>query len=122
MSLQILLVEPERHAREGLRAILSADGYAVGVAEDMWAGLMRLCSQTFDLLLLDDDVRSGRHIRLSVLELLRFARRKHPATRGIIIATFEDDMRAHLHEPGVVAVLQKPLEVPRLRLELEALT
>ncbi|PYN73973.1 MAG: hypothetical protein DMD97_18815 [Candidatus Rokuibacteriota bacterium] len=53
MSLRILVVEQGLHAREGLRDILASDGHEVSVAADAAAGLARVTSQRFDLLLLD---------------------------------------------------------------------
>ncbi len=118
MSMSILVVERERHAREGLRAILAADGHHVNVAEDMWAGFASIFSEPYDLLLLDDDVQSDRHATLSVLDLLRFARRYEPRTSAIVITSFDDDAPGYRIEEGVVAVLRKPLELSRLRVEL----
>jgi CheY-like chemotaxis protein len=121
-SLRILVVEREVHSREGLRSILSSDGHVVSVAEDIWAGFARVTLQPFDLLLVDDDVRLDRHDATIVADLLSFARRRHPATRGIVISSFEDDVARYRREDGVLAVLEKPLEVCQLRSELEALT
>ena len=70
MSLSILVVERERHAREGLKEILAADGHDVKVAEDIWAGFASIFSRPYDLLLLDDNVQAERHVRLNVLDLL----------------------------------------------------
>jgi len=58
MSLSILVVERERHAREGLKEILTADGHDVKAVEDMWGGFASIFSQPYDLLLLDDNVQS----------------------------------------------------------------
>lgn len=121
-SLRILVVEREVHSREGLRSILSSDGHTVSVAEDIWAGFARVTLQPFDLLLVDDDVRVDRHDATIVVDLLAFARRRHPATRGIVISSFEDDVARYRREDGVLAVLEKPMEVCQLRSELEALT
>ena len=120
MSMSILVVEKERHAREGLRAILSADGHDVKVAEDMWAGFASIFSRPFDLLLLDDNVQSDRHVTLNVLDLIRFARRYEPATSAIVITSFDEDTNGYRIEEGVVAVLRKPVESSQLRDELEA--
>jgi len=103
-----------------LRSILSSDGHAVSVAGDIWAGFARVTLQAYDLLLLDDDVRLERHEAM-IVDLLSFARRKHPSTCGIVISSFEDDVPRYLREDGVLAVLEKPVEVGRLRSELEAL-
>lgn len=125
MSLQILIVERDPHARQGLRAILSSEGHAVSLAGDMWDGFARISSQAFDLLLLDDDVRPEQHATLSVLDLLRFARSYHATaagtTAGIVLSSFEEDAPRYRAEPGVLAVLQKPVEVRRLQLCLDAL-
>ncbi len=118
--MSILVVEKERHAREGLRAILSADGHDVKVAEDMWAGFASIFSRPFDLLLLDDNVQSDRHVTLNVLDLIRFARRYEPATSAIVITSFDEDTNGYRIEEGVVAVLRKPVELSQLRDELEA--
>jgi DNA-binding response OmpR family regulator len=120
VSLSILVVERERHAREGLQAILSADGHAVEVAEDMWAGFASIFSKPYDLLLLDDNVQSERHVRLNVLDLLRFARRYEPNTSAIVITSFDDYAHGYRKEEGVVGVLRKPVELTQLRGELEA--
>jgi DNA-binding NtrC family response regulator len=118
MALSILVVERERHAREGLRAILSDDGHDVKVAENMWAGFASIFSRPFDLLLLDDNVQSERHVTLNVLDLLRFARCYEPGTCAIVITSFDDAARGYRTEPGVMAVLGKPMELAQLRVEL----
>jgi len=120
MSLKILVVERERHAREGLRTILTADGHDVRVAQDMWAGFAAIFSQPYDLLLLDDNVQTERHVSLNVLDLLRFARRYEPSTSAIVITSFDESAHGYRMEDGVVAVLRKPVELTQLRVELEA--
>jgi DNA-binding response OmpR family regulator len=122
MSLQILIVESDRHSREGLRAILASDGHQLSLAGDVWEGFARTAGQAFDLLLLDDDVRPERPATPSVLDLLRFARRCHAGTAGIVLSSFEDDSLRYQTEPGVLAVLHKPVEIRRLRQCLDALT
>jgi DNA-binding response OmpR family regulator len=117
---EILVVEKERHAREGLRAILSADGHAVKVAEDLWAGFASIFARPYDVLLLDDNVQSERHVTLNVLDLLRFARRYEPDTSAIVITSFDEDAHGYEAEAGVVAVLRKPVELSRLRGGLDA--
>ena len=120
MSLSILVVERERHARDGLREILTADGHEVKAVEDMWGGFASIFSQPYDLLLLDDNVQSERHVTLNVLDLLRFARRYEPSTSAIVITSFDDGAHGYRMEEGVVAVLAKPVELTQLRGELEA--
>jgi hypothetical protein len=57
-----------------------------------------------------------------VADLLAFARLQHRATCGIVISSFVDGVPRYRREDGVLTVLEKPVEVRRLRLELEALT
>ena len=116
--MRILLVEPEPHAREGLRAILGYVGHEVSVAEDIPAGFARLASEPFDLLLLDADVPPSRNVMVSVLDLLRLARRGDPEVRGIVIASCVEDVPLDLAAEGVLAVLEKPVELSWLRLAL----
>ena len=122
MSLRILVVEQGLHAREGLRDILASDGHEVSVAEDTATGLARVASQPFDLLLLDADLGPALRPEIGVLDVLRLARRGHPSTCGIVISSSEEDMPGDLAERGVVAVLEKPVDVSWLRFELESLT
>jgi CheY-like chemotaxis protein len=122
MSLRVLIVEESLHAREGLREILASDGHEVSVAADTATALTRVASQRFDLLLLDADLGPARRPDGGVLDLLRVARRGHPSTRGIVISTSEDDIPGDLAERGVVAVLEKPLDVSWLRFELVSLS
>jgi CheY-like chemotaxis protein len=117
--MRILLVEPERHAREGLRAILSAVGHEVGVAEDIPAGFARLSSEPFDVLLLDGDLPPSRNVMVTVLDLLHLARRGEPGVCGIIIASCAADLPGDLAAQGILEVLEKPVELSRLRLALE---
>jgi DNA-binding response OmpR family regulator len=105
-----------------LRSILSSEGHAVTVAGDIWKGFARVTLEPFDLLLLDDDVRPDRYEAMIVVDLLSFARRTHPGTCGIVISSFEENVARYLREQGVLAVLEKPVEISRLRSELEALT
>jgi len=122
MSLKILVVEQGLHAREGLRDILASDGHEVSVAADAAAGLARVTSQRFDLLLLDADLGPARRPEMGVLDLLRMARRGHPSTCGIVISSSEENIPGDLAERGVVAVLEKPVDLSWLRFELESLT
>lgn len=118
--MRILLVVPERHAREGLRAILSAEGHEVSVAEDIPAGFARLSSEPFSVLLLDADLPPSRNVMVSVLDLLRLARRGDSGVCGILIASCVEDVPGDLAAQGILAVLEKPVELSRLRLALEA--
>jgi DNA-binding NtrC family response regulator len=114
MRLRILVVEPDRHAREGLQAILAGEGHETSVAQDLAAGLSRLVAQRFDLLLLDADVAPSVNVRLGVVDFLRLVFRGAVGTRAILIASEPDALRA-VSDSGVLTVLEKPVELSRLR-------
>lgn len=119
MSQRILIVESEPHAREGLRAILAATGHEVSVAEDLVSGFVGLASGPFDVLLLDADLPPSRKVFVGVLDLLRLARMAHAGTYGILVTSCGDDLPRDLAAQGVVAVLEKPVEIHRLQKALE---
>ena len=121
MTLRILLVVPERHAREGLRAILADEGYDVTMAEDLPAAFGRLVAQPFDVLLLDSDLSTGRNAIMCGLDLLALARRRDTGVSAIVMASSPEDVPRNLASQGVLAILEKPVELSRLRRELAAL-
>ncbi len=120
MALRILIVEAERHAREGLRAILVAGGHDVSVAADVRTAFERLVSGPFDVLLLDTDIALSRNLLTRTLNLLRVARIARPAASGIVLTSCADDLPRDLAAHGVGGVLEKPVEIPRLLRALEA--
>jgi len=118
MSQRILIVEPEPHAREGLRAILAGVGHEVVVAADIPGGFEHLTARPFDVLLLDADL-SRREVVLSVLDLLRLARMRDERASGVLLTSSVEDLPNDLASEGVVAVLERPVELARLRQALE---
>ena len=119
MSQRILIVEAEPHAREGLRAILAGEGHEVSVAADIPTGFERLTARPFDLLLLDADL-ARQEVVLSVLDLLRLARMRDEGAGGVLLTSSVEDLPRDLELQGVVAVLERPVELARLRQVLEA--
>lgn len=119
MLKRILLVEPEPHARNGLRAILAAVGHEVSVAEDLTAGFVGLASGPFDVLLLDADLPPSPKVFVGVLDLLRVARMAHTGTYGILVTSCAEDLPRDLASHGVIAVLEKPVELSQLQKALE---
>lgn len=114
MSQRILIVESEPHAREGLRALLAGAGHEVSVAEDVAAGVARLASGPFDLLILDADL-PGQGVLLTPLDLLRLARVAHKGTRAILVTNFAEGLPRDLGPQGMVAILERPVELAELQ-------
>ncbi|MBI4611433.1 MAG: response regulator [Candidatus Rokubacteria bacterium] len=121
MALSILLVEPDPNSREGLRSLLEAAGHEVGVAEDLAGAFMQLFSGPFDLLVLDTDRAPRREASVTVFDLLRLARKVYrPQPCGILVTSSVEDLPRDLPSQGVFAVLEKPVDLARLRQQLEA--
>src|SRR5262249_27929108 len=83
MSMRILVVGRDVHAREGLPRSLSFDGQAVAAAEDIGEGFAGVAEKEFDLFLRDDVVRFDGPAPLIGPALRAFARLRSPATSAI---------------------------------------
>jgi len=118
MALRVLVVDPDRHAREGLRAILASSGMEVSAASDIAAGFTCVSSLAYDLLLVDADVPVGRMVRLDALDLLRLARLVNPAVRGLLVTSSVEDLEASAAVRSAATVIEKPVDLVRLRQEL----
>jgi DNA-binding NtrC family response regulator len=100
----ILVIDDEAEIREGLDTLLSGEGYAVTAADSGAAGLGRLESQPFDLLLLDVSLpdRNG-------IELLREIRRRVPNLSVILITAYGSiDMARAAFKGGAQDYITKP--------------
>ncbi|MBI4611435.1 MAG: response regulator [Candidatus Rokubacteria bacterium] len=119
MPLQILLIVGERSVREGLRAILASAGHEVSTAEGIAGALRWLASGEFDLLLVDVDLPHIRGGLLDVRDLLRLARVGRYGSRAILMTSSAPDLQRDFGSHGPVAVLEKPVDLSRLRRELK---
>ena len=100
----ILVIDDEVEIREGLRALLSSEGYAITEAETGEAGLARLGEQPFDLLLLDVSLpdRNG-------IELLHEIHRRDPQLSIILITAYGSiDMARAAFKNGAHDYITKP--------------
>lgn len=122
MALRVLVVEPDRHAREGLKAMLSATGAEVSAAADIASAFSCVASLVYDVLLLDADAPVGRTVPLEVPDLLRVARLVNPGVLGLLVASCPDDLPRHWEAEAVATVLEKPVDPARLLGEIERAT
>ncbi|MGH9781641.1 MAG: sigma-54-dependent transcriptional regulator, partial [Candidatus Acidiferrales bacterium] len=100
----ILVIDDEVEIREGLRALLSSEGYSVTEAGTGEAGWERLGDQPFDLLLLDVSLpdRNG-------IELLREIHRRDPQLSIILITAYGSiDMARAAFKNGAQDYITKP--------------
>ena len=103
----ILLVEDETVLRESVRDWLVDEGYNVKTAEDGEQALKTVAEQEFGVVILD--------LRLpgkDGLEVLREAREKQPAIKGIIITAYPSvDTAVEAVKSGAIDYLPKPFDL-----------
>jgi PAS domain S-box-containing protein len=128
--LQILVVDDERGIREGCRRILTAEGYAVDVAENGKEGIEKVRTKPFDLLLVDLMMPL-----MGGLDMMEQVKAHDPEIVMIVItgfATVETAVEAMKHgaydyvpkpftPDQLIAVVNRALETRRLRLQTKRL-
>ncbi len=106
----VLIVEDEAIVRDSVRDWLMDAGYAVKVAREGYEALKMIEKQDFDVVLLD--------LRLpgkDGLQVLREARLRRPAIKGIIITAYPTVQTAvEAMKLGAIDFLTKPLDLTRL--------
>ena len=107
---RILLVDDNVDLAENIAEILEDQGFSVDVFSDPFAALQALVPGAYAAALLDI-----RMPGMDGIELYHALKERDPALPGIAMTAFADDarIRAAVHE-GVIAVMPKPLELPRL--------
>jgi len=116
MSKTILVVDDETSIREALSKVLQAEDYEVVTAEDGQEASKRIKSEKVDLLLLDLGlpVKDGWDTLIWLAEV-------NPLL-PVIIITGRWNQRELAEKMGADALMDKPLDVPRLLQTIRALT
>ncbi|MBI1941001.1 MAG: response regulator [Acidobacteria bacterium] len=127
-SRRVLVVDDDHTVCDVLCETLAAHGFQAGRCHDGDEALVELGRETYDVVISDLNME-----RMSGMELLQEVRRKYPRTVFLIV-TGEDDIRIgveamkngaadYLIKPfdldGVLASLQRALEVKAMEVELE---
>ncbi len=105
---KLLVVDDDRQIREALRKLLRAEGYEVALAATGQEAITRFNTERFDLMLLDLNLPD--HNGWDVFETLTA---RNPCL-PIIIITGCDKQYDLAVGAGVGALIEKPLDVPRL--------
>ena len=108
MSKKILVVDDESSIREALRKVLHAEDYEVVSAENGQEAIDKFKSEQIDLLLLDLGlpVKDGQ-------DTMRWLAEVNPLL-PVIIITGRSKQRELAEKMGADALMEKPLDVPRL--------
>ena len=108
MNTNILVVDDERTIRESLSKVLHAENYEVLCAENGQEAIERFAEARIDLLLLDLGLRGNDG--WATLEWLAQVNPLLP----VVIITGRGNQREHAEMAGAYALMEKPLDVPRL--------
>jgi DNA-binding response OmpR family regulator len=108
MSKKILVVDDESSIREALSKVLHAEDYEVVSAENGQEAIDKFKSEQIDLLLLDLGlpVKDGQ-------DTMRWLAEVNPLL-PVIIITGRSKQRELAEKMGADALMEKPLDVPRL--------
>ena len=115
---RILVVDDEPAILLTYTAILEQNGYAVTGAPSAGQARAALEKDSFDLLLCDLILEDG----CSGLEVVEFARQRHPGIETVLLTGFADRETANEAAGRRVLLLFKPLEVSELLRTVELLT
>jgi len=109
MKKTILVVDDDPQIRESLRRVLRAEGYEVVLAENGQEGIGIFYTVQLDLLLLDVSLPD-----ISGWDVFGTVTSTNPFLPIIIIITGKDEQHDLAVLGGVGALIEKPLDVPRL--------
>ncbi|MBK8980338.1 MAG: sigma-54-dependent Fis family transcriptional regulator [Planctomycetes bacterium] len=107
---RILVIDDEEGIREGLRALLQAEGVAVETAETAESGLRRVEQRSFDVILLDLNLPGADG--LSTITSLR--RGPHPADVVILTGYGTIESTVEAMRKGAADVIEKPIQKDRV--------
>ncbi len=110
-QVRLLVIDDEEIARKNLSHVLTKEGYEVVTAPDAEAGLRELDAAEFDVIL--TDLRMGK---VSGMELLETARKRHADARVIIVTGFATVPSAiEAMRKGAFHYITKPYKLDEVR-------
>jgi DNA-binding response OmpR family regulator len=119
---RILVVDDDRHSREGLREVLLSEGYRVETAPDSWEAIRKIKEADYDVAILDLDLPAVRGVVVTGWDLARIFPAYSPGISIIVIsAEPEKTQRPRTGLLGVSEFLEKPISPTRLRAIVRAL-
>jgi CheY-like chemotaxis protein len=113
---KILVVDDERHSREGLRVWLLGAGYTVETAADSWQAIKKIKDYPFEVAIIDLDLPPVHGVALSGWDLVRIFRAFNPSI-GIVVVGAEESrhVRTQAAQLKVSEFLEKPISPTRLK-------
>ena len=112
----ILVVDDDRHSREGLRDSLLSEGHKVETAPDSWQAIRKIKEATYDVAIIDLDLPAVHGVVVTGWDLARIFRAYNPAISIIVMgAEGEQFLRAQAGQVKVSEFLEKPISPTRVR-------
>jgi CheY-like chemotaxis protein len=113
---KILVVDDDRHCRDGLRDSLLGAGYSVETAADSREAIEKVKARLFEVAIIDLDLPPVLGIATSGWELVRIFRDINPAITVIVVGAEEDkQVKARAAQLKVSEFLEKPISPARLK-------
>jgi CheY-like chemotaxis protein len=113
---KILVVDDDRHCRDGLRDSLLGAGYSVETAADSREAIEKVKARIFEVAIIDLDLPPVLGIATSGWELVRIFRDFNPAITVIVVGAEEDkQVKARAAQLKVSEFLEKPISPARLK-------
>lgn len=113
---RILVVDDDRHSREGILSALLATGLDVEAAADAWEALRKIKERRFDVAILDLNLPPVHGLEMTGWDLVRILRAYSPSVSIVLVSS--DNSSAAQEEAGrlrVVELLEKPISLSHLR-------
>jgi CheY-like chemotaxis protein len=119
---RVLIIDDDPHGREGLRALLVAEGYGVETAADGLAAIRKMKDGGFDVAIVDLNLPELLGLTLSGWDLVRIQRAFDPGVSVIVMsADLGPDAAARAEELEVEQCLEKPIDPVHLKAWLRTL-
>lgn len=119
---KILVVDDDRHCRDGLRDSLLGAGYSVETAADSREAIEKAKARLFEVAIIDLDLPPVLGIATSGWELVRIFRDFNPAITVIVVCAEEDkQVKARAAQLKVSEFLEKPISPARLKMIVKTL-
>lgn len=122
MQKKILVVDDDRHCRDGLRDSLLGAGYCVETAANTWEAINKVKERLFEIAIIDLDLPPVVGAAMNGWELVHIFRTLHPAIAVILVGAEEDtQVRARAAQLEVSEFLEKPISPARLKMIMRTL-
>ncbi len=113
---KILVVDDDRHCREGLQVSLLGAGYTVETAADSWQAIKKMKECPCEVAIIDLDLPPVHGFALSGWDLVRIFRIFNPAIAIVVVgAEGSKDVKAQAEQLKVSEFLEKPISPARLK-------